>query len=423
MKAIKSVDMLVLLVAIGVSLLCPLASSQHRDFKRAFNLARDIYYKQDQLALEEVYLKLSRIKQAVKSMVYVDVPMNLPAGVDRELIINILGLERVTEVNSDKCLQSHVNIRHGNVHKSNYIELRPILDPFFPGKNVQKLMNQHSAAQRYICRIGLVVHMHQKWSKLVQTHPHMEKFKVSFLANFPNETPISQLTNEQKLNGIIRFIKQTLMLDDAIANYRQISWAYSKFKINDCHNNIQNAFHTLMMTYEETGRQNGRVEREHRDLVRLYDLCFSLPNSIRQLGFGKVARPSKLSIDPIDLSDVSEFDLNLIDAKSQALSQAPAKRVRFPRAKILQDTLAHLASRQILDMQNKDSDRFILDTSFPSSSSVEQIHLEAENVQAGSEPTSHIVPSNQIAHQNKTETDQNISEQGKTDNSDGEQTS
>lgn len=258
------------------------------DFKLAYEYARKIYNEHANLTLHEIILNLSQIKPAIKNSVYLDVPKNLPLGVDRNVMIYVLILERLVDVHSALCLRPRIEISNENFHKLNYFELEHFARNLLPkDDNIQRIIKEYFFAQLNVCRRGLVAHIELKWRKLIRDHPRMVQTRQYLMAYFPASTPIKQLTQEQKLNGLLQFMKQSLGIDHELVSEQKIQETYAILKTNDCEDKIENAFYTLMMTYNKTGRiylQN--VERYHGQLIRLYDLCSVLPSSIKELGFG-----------------------------------------------------------------------------------------------------------------------------------------
>lgn len=374
-----SVIMMIAFIAMIV-IICPRSvEAQTRDFKKTYYYAKEIL--DQQLTLEEIVMKLMQIKHAISNRTYVDVPINLPPKVDRTTVINFLCLLRLVEIHSDRCMHARVEISNGDMHRSNYIELQGILLRIFPNQTIQNLINQYASAQYFICHQGLVSHLYQRWNKLIQIHPHMIQFKDILLANFPADMIPHLLTKEQKLNGILQFLKQYSMIDYKVAGNRQMAEAYAKFKFQDCYSNIENIFHTLMMTYAKSRRLADNVKKHHEKLIKLYDLCTSLPNTIRELGYKKHrSKPIKqIPDDPTDLTQWTNQEISSLDNEQL---KSGIKRMRMPRKKRKQDLLTQKALQEIMDVKNNVN---ILDSSYLDESPDKTVNIDGCDNQTNEE--------------------------------------
>lgn len=384
MNLITSTRLLLILIALNLSLSIDVLA-KYRDFKRAHNLAVDIYNKHGSISVEEIVMKLMQVKIAISSLKFADIPLNLPTGVDRNLLINTLGLLRIIDISNEKCMQETPEIRTGNNHRLNYIELDGIARNFYPQGKIHDIIKIYSSAQYFICHRGLVVHMASKWVRPMHTQEYLLNFKESILAQFPQDVPVALLTQEQKKNGIWQFMKQYLTLEDEIATDRQVVDTYASFRVDDCFDDITKRFHTLMMTYDMSKRENKNVELYHKGLIRLYDLCKELSEFMKNLAFAtyKSSKTKQKSIGPMK----SDQSTTPITGYAPSFNKLTTLYYQDNKKELLSESAMRANHFKQLIVNQIKSAPIIVGTEPQAQSATTGISIKAVNIEAG--PESH----------------------------------
>lgn len=254
-----------------------------RDFDLALNHAQYINDNQSQLTTQTIILELNQIKNALSSMIFGTIPRRFR---DRgPLLINSLALLRLTDVNNEKCLQQGAPTLSGSDHQANYIQLANISRKGFRSKIMQQVINIYESSQQRLCVLNLVINFGKCWFKVLKSDKDASQFTRLLSSMFPQDKSMAELSIEEKMGGILKFIKQYYNIDELQSDYHEkINRAYNGLFKNHCGWFISNPFHTLMTTYESTGRTRTNVERYFSDQIKIYDLCSNLPDGIENIG-------------------------------------------------------------------------------------------------------------------------------------------
>lgn len=280
---------------------------QIKDYKLAHSIAREIRYEQTDMSIEQLISKLTKIKEAVRGLITQDIPWRLSAEMDRALLINSLALVRLIEVSSDKCYLQSSDLRQGNVHKLNYIELENVARLSFPAKNIQTLIDKYYDAQLFICRQGLALHFRMVWSRITDLHPYAIKFKRLLIDEFPINKQLNEFTAKQKTSKILNFMKlnHDFVDDDPYATENEkIIRAYNATFKTSCKTFILQPFHTVMATFNKINRDRPNIMRHNADLVRLYDICEQTPETVEDVAsIGQFVKIVKKATKPADAAN------------------------------------------------------------------------------------------------------------------------
>lgn len=284
-----------------------------RDYITAYQVALDLFEHQASLTNQEVILKLKQIREAVRYSVFDMVPINVPSEVEPALLINTFCLARLVEPSTSRCKQIDQKIIRGNIHRLNYIEIARLSKIIFSSENMQDLIDSYAKAQEFICQHGLVNDMRETLLKVEQLHRYqVGKFKRNLLAKLNHRESINELSSEDKIDAITKFIIKSYKVDPN--DEQSIVAAYNKSFRQACQLLILDPFHTLMMTYETLNRQRVNMDR-YRDTIWLYDLCSILPDKIDQIkSIGKVQN----KINTIYMPAPRDFRPSLIENQSSS---------------------------------------------------------------------------------------------------------
>lgn len=262
-----------------------------KDLKLADQLGKDILSNQANISNQEIVLKLTQIKTGMRRLLMQDVPWKVAKGLDRPIILNTFALLRLTDVSSERCYQPDLCARQENVHKHNYIELADVCRQFYSSSNMQAFIDDYANAQFKICQNALGFHAARTWQKVEDVQPYANKFKKLLLKNFKQNKPVAELTSDERIFGLMNFMKQFHDVNTEAESELAIVKAYNELFREACNTYVLHPFYTIMMTYEKTGRNARFLERHHGDLIKLFDLCSNLPNYITQISVIGSFRP------------------------------------------------------------------------------------------------------------------------------------
>lgn len=257
--------------------------SADKGWERAVELAREIYNGRIQINVDELMIRLHAIKDAIN-----DIGQNVPLKLgpqDRELTISALSLYKITEVNAEKCFQPYLNVDNNNFHRSNYIELRQILSNMYQTENIINFINGYHETQVFVCHNGLLAHFAIKWNKIKEARSDVEQLKSTWVASFPSDISINQISTHDKINGLVQFIKthfpddQLVRAASSLGHFKKL---YDIHMQGNCHQVFLDPFRTLMMTYDLIRRDMPILEEYFGDIIRGYDLCTALEDSIKE---------------------------------------------------------------------------------------------------------------------------------------------
>lgn len=277
------------------------------DYATAYENALAIYNNSD-LTIEQIIERLDRIKDSHRSQNFSSLPVDLhhiDERVDRAIVIDVSCLGRLVDVSNEKCVEEEADIRFGNVHKSNYIDLEQSSLQIF----LSDMIRQYGNAQSFICNHRLIMNISQTWSEIVKLHPNAIAFKANIIANIPPDVEIEKFTSRQRLDGILETMKQHFNFNYRINNQLDTIRSYNSLFKKACDFYLLRPFDTLMMTYEKLDGLRAKIKKHHLDLIRAYYLCKHSPQSVldtRSIGNYRVT--TRHSLKPATWNDENTGD-------------------------------------------------------------------------------------------------------------------
>lgn len=273
-----------LLIFAIIAILLPsaaIAGQSTRDWDKAIKLAREIHVEHGEFDSDEVLIKLNEIKDSI-----VDVGQNIPVTLewkDRDLVIAAVGLYKAIEVGGEKCLHTYLPIINDNFHRLNYMQLNQKLRFIYrDNENMLNMLLAYFNIQFMLCRNGLLAHFATKATRLRQKQKQADYFRATWNSSFTEKA--EKLTNDLIIASVSQYMRNyvprermEITLNDDIDQFRN---TYTEFVQTACEQNLLYPFETIMMTYDMIKRSLLLVEDYHGDIVRAYDLCQKVLNTI-----------------------------------------------------------------------------------------------------------------------------------------------
>lgn len=260
------------------------ATRGKRIWEDAISLSRNIMENYITMDRTDLFYQLSLVKQALAGEITRVVPPTFLLN-NRDYIIPVLCLIRLTDVTVEKCFESDLNVANGNLHRSKYVDLLPELHNHFKGQFMKELVDTYYGNQLVLCRNALYA---QIGTKLYEYSTGYEKIRFmtfinTLVGSFPHETELSQMKKSDKLDSMIRFLALKLRKDEVkqgLSDRRSLINLYQNALVRDCRNFFLDPFATLMRTYETIGPENlPKIKQRYSNFLRAYDIC----NEIKKL--------------------------------------------------------------------------------------------------------------------------------------------
>lgn len=355
-------------------------------WKKAVAIAKEIEDNQHVISTNELMVNLYKIKTVLSQNVFKTIIQKINAK-ERQILVPALCLLRLSNVNADQCLQSNdkKNTLLQNQHQGNFIEITNHINSNYKSKTILDLAGRFFQAQLYICRNSLLVNF-GKWHKHLADHG--TQFAQSLAKHF-NGLELVQfdaLSVNAKAAKLLEFFISYYSLDVlkrySTTNAMMTTGKNQMKKFNrDCEVYLLDPYKTLMMTYNETGRNLPILEYHYGYIIKAYDYCLKL-----QLAMGLAETNALTKYYQGMLMRGNAGETTIIDIGAIATKRGPADTMALQRKRFkIDNPIIQEAHYQSLASQVSSNERNRLNELTQIDKTLEQPSLITQHEPANSQ--------------------------------------
>lgn len=249
-----------------------------RRWESAMELSRNIMQKYETMERVELFHQLALVRKSLVGEIRRPVPPTFIL-INRDYIIPVLCLVRLTDLSLDKCIETNLVVDKGNLHRNNYIDLIPVLHSYFKSDYMRQIIDSYYQSQLQMCRNALGAQLGQKITDFSVGYDRKDftNFMNPLVASFPAKGEINQMDKSKKLESLVDFIGRKLKRGDikqGLADRRSFVGVYQNAVAKDCRSYFLEPLGTMMRTLEVIGRPNmPEIQQKFEKVVRAYDIC------------------------------------------------------------------------------------------------------------------------------------------------------
>lgn len=267
-----------------------------RDWDRTTILCQKISKDYATMDKDDLFYHLYQLRRTVGWASMADlIPVNFTYD-QKELLGPVLALSRVLYISYDKCEQPLLSTNNGNVHRKDYIGLVPIVKrKLTESEALLGIIDEYHHYQLILCKNALNGQINNNLlRKSKYLRRDFDNFKVLLLQSFEYISQIDQISKQDLLLGIARFL--VTRLNQSTMYQLGTTWPAlaEEFKIRlitNCRRYFLEPYKTIMETYEAIGRSNeSLVGQNHNQLIRAYDLCMKFNTIHRRIDMPELMR-------------------------------------------------------------------------------------------------------------------------------------